>query len=148
MTLPHFKQLAGFMESGGMDGPPEFAYPESMNVEELCEPNSNGTKDYTITYFEFHGRASVLCFMCHKANASWFKKALTFPEWGELKKKQGGGLPVVTLADGTMLSESIPTAKFMAKKLGYYPEDALLAHRCDYTVNAFTEAYFGLFDAI
>jgi len=65
-----------------------------------------------------------------------------------LKAKQGGGLPVVHLADGTMLSESIPTAKFMAKKLGFYPEDALLAHRCDYTVNVVTEAYFGFFDAV
>jgi len=62
------------------------------------------------------------------------------PEWGELKKKQGGGLPVVTERDGTMLSESVPTAKYLSKKLGFYPEDPLLAHRCDFTVAAFTDA--------
>ena len=86
--------------------------------------------------------------MLAKSNASWFKKVLTFQEWTELKKKQGGGLPVVTLADGTMLSESIPTSRYIAKKCGFYPGDALLAHRCDFTVGAFTDAYFAFFDAV
>jgi len=89
-----------------------------------------------------------MCFMLAKANASWEKKAITFPEWGELKKKQGGGLPVVHLKDGTMLSESVPTAKYIAKMNGFYPEDPLLAHRCDYTVDAFTEACNALYDSV
>jgi len=66
---------------------------------------------------------------------------MTFPEWGELKKTQGGGLPVVHLKDGTMLSESGPTSKFLAKQLGFYPEDPLLAHRCDFTVNVFLDLF-------
>lgn len=47
-----------------------------------------------------------------------------------------------------MLSESIPTAKFIAKDLGYYPGDPLLAHRCDFTVAAFWDANNALFDAM
>jgi glutathione S-transferase len=65
-----------------------------------------------------------------------------------LKKTQGGGLPVVTLKDGTMLSESVPTARLLAKRTGFYPEDPLLAHRCDFTTSAFWDANNKLFDAI
>jgi len=114
----------------------------------MINQSTTGKKDFTVTYFEFHGRASAMCMMLEKAGASWEKNALTFPQWGEMKKKQGGGLPVVHLKDGTMLSESLPTAKCIAKMNGFYPEDPLLAHRCDYTVNAFTEANNALFDSI
>ena len=35
----------------------------------------------------------------------------------------------------------------MAKKLGFYPQDPLLAHRCDYTVAAFSDVNNKLWDA-
>jgi hypothetical protein len=121
--------------------------PESMNVSEMTGRQVGGAKEYVVTYFGFHGRASAMCFMLQRANANWEKKALTFPEWGELKKKQGGGLPVVHVK-GKMFSESVPTANMIAKRLGYYPEDPFLAHRCDFTVAAFTEVMNKVFDAV
>jgi glutathione S-transferase len=116
-----------------------------LNVEEYIHHLSPGPKDYTLTYFGFNGRASAMCFMLQKAKASWEKKAITFPEWGELKKKQGGGLPVVTYK-GKLYTESVPTANMIAKNLGFYPEDPLLAHRCDFTVAAFSDAINKLWD--
>lgn len=57
-------------------------------------------------------------------------------EWGALKAKQGGGLPVLH-KEGKMYSESVPTGNLIAKELGFYPEDPLLAHRSDFTIAAF-----------
>ena len=133
-ATPHFAMFNDFMKSGGLIGELSLTFVDSMNVEEMCNKASNDKKDFTVTYFEFHGRASAMCMMLQLANASWEKKVLTVPEWGEVKKTQGGGLPVVTLADGNLLQESVPTAKLVAKKLGFYPDDNLKAHRCDFTV--------------
>jgi len=87
-----------------------------------------------------------MCFMLFRGNASWEKQPLTFPEWGVLKAKQGGGLPVLHKG-GKMFSESVPTANLIAKELGFYPEDPLLAHRCDFTVASFTDVNNKLWDA-
>jgi hypothetical protein len=46
-----------------------------------------------------------------------------------------------------MFQESVPTANMVAKQLGFYPEDALLAHRCDFTVAAFMDAMNKLWTA-
>ena len=100
MTTPHFLQLAAFMGKGGIldieKGSPA-VMPESLNVEEFYNQSIGGTKDYQVNYFEFYGRGSAMSFMLQKANASWEKKTLTFPEWGALKKTQGGGLPFVVI---------------------------------------------------
>ena len=40
-------------------------------------------------------------------------------------------MPVLELADGTQITQSFAIARFVAKKFGYYPEDALLRARCD-----------------
>lgn len=48
---------------------------------------------------------------------------------------------------GKMFSESVPTSNMVAKELGFYPEDPLLAHRCDFTVAAFTDVNNKLWDA-
>ena len=109
--------------------------PESLNVVEFG--NHGEQKVYRFQYFEFHGRLSAMCFMMAKANASWVMEVLTIPEWGVIKVKQGGGLPVLHKG-GILYQESVPTSNMCAKELGFYPEDPLLAHRSDFIVAAFT----------
>jgi hypothetical protein len=94
MKTPHYAMLGEFMQKGGVLEK-DMQLPESLNVEEMMGRTVGGAKDYTLTYFGFHGRGSAMCFMMSRANANWEKKALTFPEWGALKAKQGGGLPVI-----------------------------------------------------
>ena len=109
--------------------------PESLNVEEMCNQGEPGKKDYKLMHFGVYGKGSAHCFMLQKGNASWEKQTLTFESWAELKKTMGGGVPKLVLKDGHILEESIPTAKYIGKMFGFYPEDPLLAHRCDFVVN-------------
>ena len=140
MTTPHFAQLGAFMESGGVLEQ-EMILPESLNVEEMYSAGEPGKKEYTLYHFNVYGKGSAHCFMLQKANASWEKKSLTFEEWAEMKKKLGGGIPKLQLSDGTLLEESVPTAKYIGKMFGFYPEDPLLAHRCDYVVAIYDDLF-------
>lgn len=89
--------------------------------------------EYTLRYFNMHGRGSAMCHMLAKAGADWEKVGLSGDEWKALKPTlpAGTGMPLVTLADGTILYESIPTSRFIAQKFGFYPEDPLTAWRTD-----------------
>jgi glutathione S-transferase len=104
--------------------------------------------EYKVTYFGSHGRASAICLLLAKAGADWEKSSPTPAEWKELKPTLGL-LPVVTLADGTVLKDSIPTSRYLAGKFGFYPQDAIIAHRIDVvtahtgdTFNALAAAMF------
>ena len=107
----------------------------------MCNSGEPGKKEYTVMHFGVHGKGSVMCFILAKANASWEKKTLTFDEWKVLKQKLGGNVPKVQLSDGYLLEESGPTAKYLGKQFGFYPEDPLLAHRCDYVIAGYDDLF-------
>ena len=91
--------------------------------------------EFKITYFGLHGRASAMRFMLALSKADWENCVVTGEQWKELKPKYGG-LPVVHLAGSeTWLDESVPTSRYIAKRVGYYPEDATVAWRTDVVVD-------------
>merc|ERR1740123_907830 len=60
---------------------------------------------------------------------------ITGEEWGPLKASGtiplGGQLPILTLSDGTILTQSIAITRYAAKMTGMYPLDPLTAQKAD-----------------
>jgi glutathione S-transferase len=52
-------------------------------------------------------------------------------------KKKIGGLPVAERTDGTLMSDSVPLARYIARHSGFYPTDPMEAFWCD----KYTELY-------
>lgn len=71
--------------------------------------------EYKVYYFgTYHGRASAIkCQLAH-AGADWEDVAVSQVEWPVLKPRMIS-LPVVKLEDGSMLRDSIPTSRYIAK---------------------------------
>jgi hypothetical protein len=88
--------------------------------------------DYTVKYFGINGRASTLCFMLAHAGADWEKVSIEQGEWPALKPTLGA-LPVLETG-GKVFKEAVPTSRFLARKLGFFSEDPLIAHRIDVIV--------------
>lgn len=66
-------------------------------------------------------------------------------EWKDNKKSMPGKkVPILELEDGTKLGQSISILRFLGKKHGYYPEDALEAHKCDYLIDCYGDKFIGI----
>ena len=91
--------------------------------------------EFKLYYFHLFVRADMTRMMLSHANADWedvyFGRG--FLHWKEHKPNMPypHQLPILELADGTKLTQSIAIARFVAKRFGYYPDDPLLAARCD-----------------
>lgn len=93
----------------------------------------------TITYFALPGRAELSRVLFTMAGVEFEDKMIQFAEWPELKTSGklplGDSLPLLEFPDGTMLSESLAMARYIASCTGMYPEDAEIAHRTDAIVD-------------
>jgi quinol monooxygenase YgiN len=61
-ATPEFGVLGAFMQSGKLSDV-QFIMADSVCTAEYINQSSVGPKDYTITYFGMHARASGMCFM-------------------------------------------------------------------------------------
>ena len=92
--------------------------------------------EYKIIYFPLYARAEPIRMMLAHGKADWedfHVGSETENKWEDVKPKMPypHQVPVLELADGTMLTQTCAIARFVARKFGYYPDDALLAARCD-----------------
>jgi len=56
----------------------------------------------------------------------------------------GKKVPVLELGDGTKIGQSVAILRFLGKKYGYYPEDPLEAHKCDYLIDCYNDKFLGI----
>jgi glutathione S-transferase len=56
----------------------------------------------------------------------------------------GKKLPVLELDDGTKIGQSVSILRFLGKQHGYYPEDPLEAHKCDYLLDCYNDKFIGI----
>lgn len=129
-------------ESGGFQG-----FINAMDMENASETkceagkwDEDQTSKTTITYFPAPGRAELSRVLYAMAGVEFDDVMLSGEQWGELKVKGtvplGNQLPFLTLADGTMLTQSLAFARYVAKCTGMYPEDPILAQKTDAIVDA------------
>jgi len=122
---PPFK---GFIEQATLDGPETTL--EKSSWEEI---KTDGKP--TLTYFAAPGRAEILRVLYCMEGKDIEDKMITGEEWGPLKASGtiplGGQLPILTLSDGTILTQSIAITRYAAKMTGMYPLDPLTAQKAD-----------------
>ncbi len=53
-------------------------------------------------------------------------------------------MPILELADGTMLNQSVSIHRYVAKKMGYYPQDAVEACKVDMIVDIISDKFMGI----
>ena len=96
-----------------------------------------------ITYFALHGRRSALLFQLAHAGCEFEVVDVKNEDWPAMKPKYGG-MPFVTMADGSELTEAMPISRMIALENGQYPDDPLQGYENDRLCNI----YYDLFAAM
>ena len=88
--------------------------------------------EFKLYYFELYGRAEPIRMMLAHSGADWEDIIKTGDDWKAFKPTiPGGQMPILELADGTMMGQSMAIARFVGKKYGYYPADPMAAYHVD-----------------
>lgn len=118
--------------------------PEELKTNESAE----NKESYTLYYFDAKGRAEPMRILLAHAGVEYTDKRLERKEWGNLKQNMPNKkVPVLELDDGmqkTNLGQSGAILRFLGKKHGYYPEDPLAAHKCDYLIDCYNDKFIGV----
>jgi len=96
---------------------------------------------YKLTYFDTNGgRGEVLRIALHTAGIAFDDDRVTFAEFSANRAKlRFGAVPVMEI-DGDTFTQSNALARFIGRKAGLYPEDALQALYCDETMDVVEDA--------
>jgi len=95
-------------------------------------------KALKLVYFDIRGRAEYIRVALHHGGFEFEDVRLTREEFLQQKEKGEfpfGQLPVLYIGD-EVISQSHSIARFVAKLAGLYPEDPLVALRCDEILDA------------
>lgn len=92
---------------------------------------------YKLTYFDFDGgRGEPIRITLHAAGLAFDDERLSFPQFGEIRKKlRFNSLPVFEI-DGTAVTQSNALLRYFGKKARLYPKDDLQALYCDEVMDA------------
>ena len=65
-------------------------------------------------------------------------RLITFDQWPAIKPTMPNGVvPVLELANGTLMGETHPILRYLAKQHGYYPEDPIIAAKNEEILDEF-----------
>ena len=94
---------------------------------------------YKLSYFDATGKAELtrLCFAYGELKFEDFR--FTREEFPALKETYPTKQAPVLEVDGVMYSQSIAIARYVAKQVGLYPKDDLLALKADMVVDTLTD---------
>mmetsp|Transcript_9250 Transcript_9250/g.21490 ORF Transcript_9250/g.21490 Transcript_9250/m.21490 type:complete len:244 (-) Transcript_9250:159-890(-) len=85
-----------------------------------------------LIYFPVSSRGEAVRLALHLADIPFEDKRVGFAEWGALKPTTPwGSLPVLELADGTVVGQSRAITRFVGRRTNLYPSDDLLAALAD-----------------
>lgn len=102
-------------------------------------------ENYTLYYFDAYGRAEPIRLLLSHAGIDFTDKRFKRNEWKDNKSSMPGKkVPVLELGDGTRIGQSTSILRFLGKKHGYYPEDPLEAHKCDYLLDSYNDKFLGI----
>ena len=92
---------------------------------------------YKLTYFDFDGgRAEPIRIAFHAAGIDFEDERISFPEFGEMRKRtRFNSVPVLEI-DGAAVTQSNALSRYVGKMAGLYPADDLQALYCDEVLGA------------
>ena len=95
-------------------------------------------------YFDLYGKGECIRMALHHAKIDYEDIRVTFESWGELKasgKFPFGQLPMLELADGTVMTQSVAIMNYLGAKHNIRPQDPLACYQgekaCEYLWNDF-----------
>jgi glutathione S-transferase len=89
------------------------------------------------TYFNVAGKGDAPRLALAHGGIPFTDNRVAFPDWAALKPSTPfGQLPIIRLADGTVLSQQRAILRLIGKETGLYPTDALAAARVDEFMDA------------
>lgn len=90
-----------------------------------------------LTYFGLAGRGDPIRLALAHGGVEFTDNRVSFPDWGAMKSGTPfGQLPVLELADGSMISQMKAILRLIGKETGSYPKDDLAAARVDELMDA------------
>lgn len=99
----------------------------------------------TVTYFDLAGRAEVPRLLLSHGGIKFTDQRIKKEEWPALKPTTPfGGLPVLTLANGTQISQSIAIARLIARVVGLY-QDPVSGALQDQIIDGLTDVMTAIF---
>ena len=101
-----------------------------------------------ITYFEGPGRAEVQRLLCALGGLKMTDEFITFPAWGEMKKKVSPQQLPIFSVDGVTIGQSTAQQRYLARLAGLYPEDMMEALKVDEIVDYVNIECFGVVDKL
>lgn len=118
--------------------------PEGLKIDE----SAGNKKSYTLYYFDAKGRAEPMRILLAHAGVDYTDKRLERKEWGNMKQNvPNKKLPILEVDDGMSqikLGQSGAILRFLGKKQGYYPDDPIAAHKCDYLIDCYNDKFIGV----
>lgn len=100
---------------------------------------------YELIYFPITGRAGQIRNMFKKAGVEFKDTHVAMGEdWKKMKESTPWGSVPYLLYNGEEITQTRAITRFVAKKLGYYPEDPVLASHCDAIHDAIEDCLVGV----
>jgi len=91
----------------------------------------------TVSYFDAPGRGEAVRLALVVADVSFTDERVSFLEWrGKKPTLPFGSMPVLTLANGTVITQQRAILRFIGKQAGTYPTDPMAAFRADERMDA------------
>lgn len=119
---------------------PPLDHLEDTNKVKRSKTDEDQPSEFTLIYFALNVRGEPIRAMLNHAKVNYDDRHVTFDEWPDLKSTvPSGQLPCLVLPDGTHMSQSLALSRFLGKKYGYYPEDAMEAYECDMLCDAYND---------
>jgi glutathione S-transferase len=102
-----------------------------------------------LTYFPLGGRGDSTRLALAIGNIKFTDERIPFPQWTKLKATTPfGSMPILTLADGTQITQQKSILRFVGKETGLYPtDDHVKAAKIDTLMDAIEDIQRKIFDA-
>ena len=98
------------------------------------------SNEYTLHYFELHGRGDPIRVLLNHAEVQFEDKRYNFDNWGAVKPTMPNQqIPCLELPGGKKMGQSMAILRFVGMKHGYYPTDLLEAHKADELCDGYSD---------
>lgn len=102
-----------------------------------------------LSYFDFAGKAEAIRLVLHHADIDFIDDRIQMEDWIQFKAEHNvHQVPILTLKDGTVLSQSNAILRFVGRESGLYPEDPFEASKVDEMIDLIEDIHVWVWHAV